>query len=229
MYVIAHRGVADEFRENTLGSFSAAIDAGADMIEFDVRKIRTGEMIAFHDSQINGVALTELDRKQIAEYTGAEPALFSEILKLCTGRVMLDIELKEDGYVDEVVDGVTAASAVDQVVVTSFVPNAVAQVKKLMPAMKTGLLIGGGPGDSYLRARLNELYPVELAQEISADYIAPHFLLARLGVLKRSAAAGFPCLVWTVNVEEEIRRLAADPRVAGIITDRTALTRRIVG
>ncbi len=228
-YVIAHRGVADNFRENTLDSFSAAIDAGADMIEFDLRKIRTGEMIAFHDSQLDGTDLSALDRKQITDSTGAEPALFSDILKLCVGRVMLDIELKEDGYISEVVEGIKAASAEDRVIVTSFLPDAIAQVKRFVPSIKTGLLVGVGSPKPYLRTRIKELYPVELARSISADYIAPHYTLAKLGVIKRSSAAGIPCLVWTVNTEKEIRRLAADSRVAGIITDKTALARSIVG
>ncbi len=228
-YVIAHRGVTDNSLENTLDSFFAAIDAGADMIEFDVRKIRTGEMIAFHDSQIDGTDLSELDRKQIANFTGAEPALFSDILKLCVARVMLDIELKEDGYVGEVIEGIKAVSAEERVIVTSFLPNAIAQVKSFVPSIRTGLLIGAGSLKPYLRTRIKELYPVELAQSISADYIAPHYTLAKLGVIKRSSAAGIPCLVWTVNTEKEIRRLAADPGVAGIITDKTALARSIVG
>jgi glycerophosphoryl diester phosphodiesterase len=228
-YVIAHKGVADHALENTLGSFSAAIDAGADMIEFDVRKIRTGEMIAFHDSHLNGVALSQLDRRQITDATGTEPALFADILQLCIGRIMLDIELKEDGYVGEVIAGIKAASAEDQVIVTSFLPGTIAQIKDFVPSIKTGLLVGGGSPETYLRGRMRDLYPVELAQSISADYIAPHYTLAKLGVLKRASAAGFPCLVWTVNTENEIRRLAADPRVAGIITDKTALARSIVG
>jgi glycerophosphoryl diester phosphodiesterase len=41
-----------------------------------------------------------------------------------------------------------------------------------------------------------------------------------VGALRRAAEAGLPCLVWTVNSDALIRTFAADPRVAGIITDR---------
>ena len=226
--VIAHRGVADNSVENTLASFSAAIKVGADMIEFDVRKVRGGEMIAFHDSSVGDTPLSELSRSQIAEATGAEPALFSEIAELCAGKVKLDIELKEDGYVGEVVDVIKSASMVDQVIVTSFLSSAIAQVKNLVPSIQTGLLVGVGSPKPYFRTRIKELYPVELAQSVSADYIAPHFMLAKLGVLKRASAAGIPCLVWTVNTEKQIRQFAADPRVAGVITDKAALARSII-
>ncbi len=62
-----------------------------------------------------------------------------------------------------------------------------------------------------------------------ADYLAPHFRLVGLGVLHRAAAAGLPCLVWTVNSPELIRRHAADPRVAAIITDVAPQAVSIVG
>lgn len=226
--VIAHRGVADNSTENTLAAFSAAIEVGADMVEFDVRRARGGEMIAFHDSNIAGVPLGELTRKQIADSIGEEPALLSDIVKLCAGKIMLDIELKEDGYVGDVMDVVSSASMVDQVIVTSFLPAAVAEAKRLIPSVKTGLLVGSGSARAYLGTRIKELYPVQTAKKIEADYIAPHQLLAKYGMLKRAWAAGFPCLVWTVNSEEQIRALAADRRVAGIITDRAALARSIV-
>lgn len=226
--VIAHRGVHDNSTENTLAAFSAAIEAGADMIEFDVRRVRSGEMIAFHDSAIAGVPLGELTRKQIANSIGTEPALLSDIVKLCAGKIMLDVELKEDGYVGDVMDVVSSASMVDQVVVTSFLPTAVAEAKRLMPSVKTGLLVGSGSTRAYLGTRIKELYPVQTAKKIEADYIVPHLLLAKYGLLKQAWAAGFPCLVWTVNSEEQIRALAADRRVAGIITDRAALARSIV-
>jgi len=47
--VAAHRGVWTEVRENSIASIEAAIDAGAEIIELDVRKTRKGELILHHD------------------------------------------------------------------------------------------------------------------------------------------------------------------------------------
>ena len=94
--------------------------------------------------------------------------------------------------------------------------------------MKTGLLVGDGGSLTDLPARLRELYPVGLAQRVRADYLAPHYRLAALGVLRRAAAAGLPCLLWTVNSPELIRKYATDPRVAAIITDVAAQAVEIV-
>ena len=218
--IVAHRGVAIGAAENTLGSFVKAIDVGADMVEFDVRLTGDGELIAFHDSQINGVGLVKLTRRQIADATGTQPALFAEVLDLCAGKIRLDIELKEDGYIDRVVKILNDSIDLGQVIVTSFLPAALEQTKTLLPGVKTGLLVGAGSPKPYVRTRLRELYPVGIARKIGADYIAPHWKLARLGVLRRASAAGMPCLVWTVNEDNLIRRFASDPRVKAIITDR---------
>ncbi len=109
-----------------------------------------------------------------------------------------------------------------QLVVTSFLPGVVAQAKDVYPEVKTGLLIGDGGSLLDLAARFGELYPVGLARRVRADYLAPHYGLAPLGVLRRAAAAGLPCLLWTVNSPALISRYATDPRVAAIITDVAA-------
>jgi glycerophosphoryl diester phosphodiesterase len=223
--IIAHRGVALSAPENTIESFTGAIDAGADMIEFDVRRTRDGEMIAFHDAVAGGRPVGTLRRAEITAAAGAEPALFTDILELCAGRIGLDIELKEDGYVEEVMAAVRPFAGASQIIVTSFLPAAVARAKTLRPEIRTGLLLG--TPRPHLRTRAREPHPVGLARSIGADYLAPHWALARRGVLKRAAAAGMPCLVWTVNAEREIRRFAADPRVLGVITDQAAKALRI--
>jgi glycerophosphoryl diester phosphodiesterase len=109
-----------------------------------------------------------------------------------------------------------------EMIVTSFLPDVVAQAKDAFPGVRTGLLVGDGGAWANLPARVRELYPVTLAQRVRADYLAPNFRLAPLGVLRRAAAAGVPCLLWTVNSATLIRKYAADPRVAAIITDVAA-------
>lgn len=50
--VIAHRGGADLWPENTLAAFEGAIDAGADGAELDVHLTRDGEVVVFHDEAL---------------------------------------------------------------------------------------------------------------------------------------------------------------------------------
>jgi glycerophosphoryl diester phosphodiesterase len=226
--VVAHRGYAAAATENTLAAFAAAIDAGADMIEFDVRRTGDGELIVYHDGQAGGRPVNAQVRDDIEAATGVRPPLLTEVLAACAGRVRLDVELKEDGYVPAVMAALRAAADPGQMIVTSFLPDVVAQAKDASPGIRTGLLIGDGGAWADLPARVRELYPVTLAQRVRADYLAPHFRLAPLGVLRRAAAAGLPCLLWTVNSPTLIRKYAADPRVAAIITDVTAEAVQIV-
>jgi glycerophosphoryl diester phosphodiesterase len=227
--VVAHRGVATGAAENTIAAFTNAIDIGADMIEFDVRRTRDGELIAFHDARVGDAPVSSLTRDEIAAAGGVRPPLLTEVLEVCSGRIRLDVELKEDGYIPEVMAALKSAMEAGQLIVTSFLPPVIAQVKDIFPEVKTGLLVGeGGPLTADLPARLRELYPVALARKVRADYIAPHYKLASLGVIRRAAAAGMQCLVWTVNNPGLIRKYAADTRIAAIITDEAAQALAIV-
>jgi glycerophosphoryl diester phosphodiesterase len=226
--VAAHRGVAAGGAENTIAAFTNAIEVGADMIEFDVRRTRDGELIAFHDALAGGAPVSGLTRDEIEGAAGVRPPLLAEVLRTCAGRIRLDVELKEDGYVADVMAALRAGFDPAQLVVTSFLPAVVARAKEAFPEVRTGLLVGGDRSLLDLPGRLRELYPVGLARRVRADYLAPHYQLAALGVLGRAAAAGLPCLLWTVNSPALIRRYATDPRVAAIITDVAAQAVSIV-
>jgi glycerophosphoryl diester phosphodiesterase len=169
-----------------------------------------------------------LTRDEIEAAAGVRPPLLAEVLRACAGRIRLDVELKEDGYVPEVMAVLRAGFDPAQMIVTSFLPSVVAHAKDAFPEVKTGLLVGDGGSLADLGARLRELYPVDIARRARADYLAPHYRLAPLGVVRRAAAAGLPCLLWTVNSPSLIRQYAADPRVAAIITDVAAQAVSIV-
>jgi len=226
--VAAHRGVASGAAENTIEAFTNAIDVGADMIEFDVRRTRDGELIAFHDAFVGGAPVSGLTRDGIEIAAGVRPPLLSEVLRVCEGRIRLDVELKEDGYVPDVMAVLRAGSDPVQLIVTSFLPTVIAQAKDAFPEVETGLLVADGGPWSSLPARLYEFYPVAVARRVRADYLAPHYGLAALGIVRRAATAGLPCLLWTVNSPALIRRYAADPRIAAIITDVAAQAVSIV-
>jgi glycerophosphoryl diester phosphodiesterase len=226
--VAAHRGVAAGAAENTIAAFTNAIDVGADMVEFDVRRTRDGELIAFHDALAGGAPVSGLTRDEVEAAAGVRPPLLAEVLRACAGRIRLDVELKEDGYVRDVMAVLRAGFDPAQMIITSFLPAVVAQAKSAFPDVKTGLLVGDRGPVTNLPARLRELYPVDLAKRVRADYLAPHYRLAALGVVRRAAAAGLPCVLWTVNSPALIRKYAADPRVAAIITDVTAQAVSIV-
>jgi glycerophosphoryl diester phosphodiesterase len=52
-HVIAHRGGAGEAPENTLAAFERARDQGVREVELDVRLSRDGELVLFHDEELD--------------------------------------------------------------------------------------------------------------------------------------------------------------------------------
>jgi len=50
---IGHRGAKGHAPENTLASLNKALELGVDMIEFDVRCCRSGEVVLLHDKTLN--------------------------------------------------------------------------------------------------------------------------------------------------------------------------------
>lgn len=209
--IVAHRGApgAGRTEDNSLDAFERAIAVGADLIEFDVRRTRDDALVAFHDATVRGRPIGRLTRAEVGEATGHPPPLLDDVLALAAGRIGLDVELKEAGYVDRVLDAL-AASFAGELVVTSFLDPVVAEVKRRSPGTRAGLLIGVG--------RPSELTPVSRAKRCDADLLALHHFAAR-GAVGRAADAGFPVFVWTVNPAAQLRRWIADERVEAVITD----------
>jgi glycerophosphoryl diester phosphodiesterase len=51
--VAAHRGASQDAPENTLAAFSRAIEAGADLVEFDVHVSGSGDPVVIHDERVD--------------------------------------------------------------------------------------------------------------------------------------------------------------------------------
>lgn len=217
--VVAHRGAGAGAADNSLEAFEQAIQVGSDLIEFDVRHTRDGELIAFHDATVGGHPVGQLTRKEIHTRTGIDPPRLTEVLDLTKGRVGLDVELKEDGHTNRVLEALSDRFEPDQVVITSFIDSVVSEAKRLMPSIKAGLLVGRGRPEQLVRTRLSELFPVGRARACGADYLAMHYALADLGALSRAHGAGFSAYIWTVNDDDRLRGYLADPRVRAVITD----------
>lgn len=81
--IIAHRGNAAEFPENTLQSLESAVELGARCIEFDVQFTRDLVPVLFHDADLARVAgrpdsVHELPWSTLSEIPVAEAARFGE-------------------------------------------------------------------------------------------------------------------------------------------------------
>lgn len=57
--VVAHRGASANIAEHTLGAYVAAIDAGADALECDVRLTADGHLVCVHDRDLKRTAASK--------------------------------------------------------------------------------------------------------------------------------------------------------------------------
>ena len=231
--VIAHRGASSEAPGNSLAAFEAAIEAGADAVELDVRQTADGVLVAHHNAARRGTPVASLTYRELVRRSRHRPPTFEEVLRLCAGRVALDVEIKVSGYEEAALDLIEAYAAPQRVAITSFHSAVIDAVRGLRPAFSCGLLMGPGRLRSS-RARVEQTL-VDVALRCGADFIAPHQLLVGLrphSALRRSASsplleaaaeARLPVAVWTVNGSQRLRHFLAEPRVAAIITDLPAI------
>lgn len=228
--IIAHRGASGltEF-DNSFESFRKAVEIGADMIEFDVRRTKDDELVAFHDSEIEGKAISDLTYEELVEITekeGFKVPTVEDVILLSKGKIGLDIELKEEGYEEKVVDMVRSYLDYDSFVMKSFSDKTVKSIKRYDDRVKAGLLLGLEDPDSKVKTRLSELFPKRRLKKCDADFVAPSFQLLRFFYLWRMRRLGFDVFVWTVNETEPMERLIGKDTDA-LITDRPDLALKV--
>src|SRR4051812_4816445 len=98
-FIAAHRGCTGVGAcENTLASFERAIALGADAIELDVRRVADGDLVVFHDAEVNGRRLDRLTRRELDRLVPDRnvPSL-DEVARALAGRIRLDVEIKDQG------------------------------------------------------------------------------------------------------------------------------------
>jgi glycerophosphoryl diester phosphodiesterase len=182
------------------------------MVELDVRSTRDRRVVAVHDARVGGIAVSAQNlsdlRRRLAP--GQAPEL-EAMAELAAGRIGLDVELKEDDGLDQVLAILHRHLDPGDYVVTSFRDSALAAVRALSPETPTGLLIRPGRRPRRLQERL---------AAAGVTFLAPHASLARGGLLAWASARGLESYVWTVNDRRAWRTLLADERVTALITDR---------
>lgn len=226
--VIAHRGASGLVgHENTLEAFEAAIRLGVDYVEFDVRKTADGWLVVFHDSKIENVSISEITYDKLCQITarlGYTVPLLKDVLKLCQGKIKLDIELKEAGYERTVIDMVKSRFRYGDFVMKSFSDAAIIHIKKYDKNIKTGLLVGRK--HVPIKTFISDIFPMRRLKLCHADFVSPHYALCSKAYVNYMHKHGLKVFVWTVNSPKAIKRclwLNAD----AVITDRPDMAMKI--
>ena len=170
---IAHRGVSARFPENTLAAFSAAIDAGAHMIELDVCLSRDRQLVVIHDKTVNRTtngsgAVKSLTIQQIRHLDAGswfDPRFYAErlptldqALDTVNGHLLVNIEIKPEAFEAhgpadaverQVLDLVGEKDMLDDVLVSCFEWRVLESLRRMSPDIALGLL-SDAPADENL-------------------------------------------------------------------------------
>lgn len=221
--VIAHRGASAAKTENTVEAFAAAVAAGADGVELDLRLTSDDMMVVHHDPTIPGHG--PIARHPFARLRQKHPhvATLDEAFA-ASGELIVNIEIKNDpsepGFdpqnrvAELVANWITDAGATERVLVSSFNETTVDAVKAVDPAVQTGQLVARG---SLLESKL------ESAVERGHQWFLPHgrFVKRNAELVERVHAAGLRIGVWTVDSTKWLRRLA-ELEVDAVVTNDPA-------
>jgi glycerophosphoryl diester phosphodiesterase len=210
--ILGHRGSPRTEHENTLASFERALADGADGIELDVRCTADKVLVVHHDETLSSGEVLRSHAFSIlsaaTRANGYELAKLEDVLALAAGRGFVNLEIKEQGFEEQLVQMAERLLPPDTFALSSFSQRLV----------------------WYLRTRWN--VPVFLIVEGDRE-LALNMSLVLIGdasgiayesshitedVVKTFIENRLPIFAWTVNDLAEARQLA-DWGLTGLITD----------
>lgn len=244
--IVAHRGASARFPENTLESFLAAIQAGADLVELDVRLTADDVPVVLHDLDLSRttdgsgpvhlVSLEELKRLDASGGGGPrmEIPTLQEALVALSGRVGVDVEIKNmpgepsfdsprEAVVERTLGLIEETRFEGVIVLSSFNPSSIERAKQRRPDIPTGFIT---------TATVDPWAALGYARTGGHDLVlpqAPALFEAGRSFIQAAHGDGIRVGTWTVDDPEAVERLFAmgvdaiatnDPGMAVPIRDR---------
>jgi glycerophosphoryl diester phosphodiesterase len=243
--VVAHRGASSTHPENTIAAFDAAVEAGADVVELDVRMTADGVPVVLHDANLSAttegtgfVHQTSLaDVKKLDASGGRGPRqqvpTLREAFEALSGRAGIDIEVKnipgDQGFdagreeaAESVVKLLDEFGFAGPVLVSSFNWLSIERVRQMAPDVATGFLTA---------AAMDPRAALRYVIEQNHLFVLPHVrALSEAGeaFVQEVHEAGVLVGTWTVDDPGDIQRLLSwgvdavatnDPEAARPIRD----------
>jgi glycerophosphoryl diester phosphodiesterase len=238
--VIGHRGASIHAPENTMAAFRLAHSQGADGIEFDIKRCKTGEVVIMHDATVDrttngkgGVHTLALAELRVLDAGHGEPVptldeLFAEQGQL-TGPhgkpFLFNVEVtnystRDDGLEAAVMALVKRHNIADRVLFSSFNPWSVRKLAQLAPDIPRAILYSPD-------------MPIFLRRVWLAPLVAHQFRHPEKGMIDEAyvhklVQQHLRVNVWTVNEQADIARMA-QYGVHGIIGDSPQTMREVMG
>jgi glycerophosphoryl diester phosphodiesterase len=220
---VGHKGADLIAPGNTFASFDAAVEAGVDMIEFDVLSEEHGDRLILAHDWADAV-------RRESPHT-LEEALAHFASEDFAG-VELDVDLKLPGYELRVLEALRAFELLDRALISTQYEESLALLRAAEPNVRLGWSVPKLTRDPF-RSRATRLpalvalqvfralLPERAARAIRSrrcDALMAHWRLVTPRLVRRVRAAGGELYVWTVDDVARLRSLEA-LGVTGVITN----------
>lgn len=231
--ISAHRGGSEAGLPGSYEAYQAALTAGADYLEFDVRGLADGTLVAYHDARVRrGPPTGRLGYAELCELAGHPVLATADVLGLISaGRARAHIDLKDSTCADQIIEQALAVLDPAAVVLTTRDLATAGQLRRRYPGVPVGVAVGGDLAETtrYVRERLRTRGLSRLAgvTATGASWAVLHWRLARPGILAECRRRGLAVMVWTVNSGPELRRMLGHRDVSVVVTDRPARAVRL--
>ncbi|MFF3346972.1 glycerophosphodiester phosphodiesterase [Streptomyces sp. NPDC002779] len=201
---IGHRGVMGVEPENTLRSFVAAQQAGLDLIELDLHLSKDGHLVVMHDTEVDRTTdgSGPIAEKTLAELRaldagrGERVPVLEEVLDAVAAP--LQAEIKDVAAARALAEVMRRRDLVARVEVSSFHDEAVAEIARLVPGVRTAL-IGSRYGTDI----------VDRAVAVGAKTVCLNIRRLTLEVVEAARAAELRIIGWVVNTQDHLRLVRA--------------------
>lgn len=190
--IVAHRGTKDEAVENSMTSLLDSIKIGADMMELDIQETSDQRFVVMHDYDLKRMAginrkvydmtLEELQQVEIYQngYTDTISSLdeFFDVAKENKFKLLVEIKPhgnESDQMTENLIKLINEKGVKDLIVLQSLSLNAIDEVKKLDPSIKTcyviPLVIGQLPITNHDYVALEDFsFSKRIIEEARANY-----------------------------------------------------------
>ncbi|MEP7223553.1 MAG: glycerophosphodiester phosphodiesterase [Actinomycetota bacterium] len=227
---IGHRGAAVLAPENTLPSFRAAVEAGVDLIEFDVLDLRDGELVIAHSNDLrevsHGVAdgtVRDRSLQTLREICPDVPTLDEALAFFVdeAGQVGIHLDLKIRGREPDIVAALRRFGLVGRSFVSSFSFRTVRALGRIDPGVRAGITVPrgvlgvtesgrGAPIAHVGLGLLRRVTPLATPLALSAaraTALVLHHSLAGEAAVRRAHDRGAAVIAWTVDDPRDLVRV----------------------
>ena len=228
--IIGHRGAPRVAPENTLLSFRKAKQQGAEGVEFDLQRCKSGEIVVLHDSTVNRTTngkgnvnrLTLQKLKKFNAGKGQRIPTLGEAITFCKRLgLFMHWDIKDTGFEREAAAIVRKAKLYKRVRISAEHPATLRRIARLDPRIETGLALRAIPRNIISTAR---------RLHVRALHVRIDVVTRKL--LRDAHAAGMTVLAWTplsTRVTAPFLKGALKPGIDELIVNRPDVAKKVLG